>query len=157
MTVNVQMIKFVVMYNTIYSCPNMILKDNQYKLANIFSRYPEIEAVYLFGSKAIGRESPSSDTDLGIFTKDSVPPSFKLSLLKDLTAAGLDNVDLVMLTTADPVVQYEAVRPNKVVYSTEDFDRGETYSYVVRKYFDLLPYLEVQREAFKKRELHVES
>lgn len=135
----------------------MLSENDTYKLRCIFSRYTEIRAVYLFGSKAEGKERPDSDLDLGIFTDENIPSSLKLEILKDLTAEGFDNVDLVLLTKADPVVRYEAVRLNKLLYSTEDFDRGTTYSNVVRTYLDLLPYLEVQREAYKQRALYAET
>lgn len=135
----------------------MLSEKDTYNLRSIFSRYPQIKAVYLFGSEAEGKERPDSDLDLGIFTDDNIPSSFKLDLLKDLAADGFDNVDLVLLTKADPVVRYEAVRPNKLIYSTEDFDRGTTYSKVVRTYLDLLPYFEVQREAYKQKTLNAET
>lgn len=54
----------------------------------------------------------------------------------------------------DIVLRYEAVRQNVLVYAAEDFDRGEMYSRVVRAYLDFLPYLKVQREAYKRRILH---
>jgi hypothetical protein len=58
---------------------------------------------------------------------------------------------LVFLDRDDIVLQYEAVRQNVLVYQTEDFDRGEMYSRVIRQHFDFLTYLEVQREAYKRR------
>lgn len=135
----------------------MLSSNTLYKLQNIFSRYAEIKAVYLFGSRAIGKERSDSDLDLGVFTKGDIAASFKLKVLKDLTAEGFDRVDLVMLAKADPVVCHEAVRLNKLIYSTDDFDRGETYSNVIRKYLDLLPYLKKQREAYKQKKLYAET
>jgi hypothetical protein len=44
-----------------------------------------------------------------------------------------------------------------VVYQNERFDRGAYYSKVVRMYLDFLPYLEVQREAYKRRILNGQS
>ena len=43
---------------------------------------------------------------------------------------------------------------NQVVYQRPDFDRGSTYSLVVRQYLDFLPFLEVQRKALKERLLN---
>ncbi len=74
-----------------------------------------------------------------------------MDVLTELTRQGFDNIDLVFLNTADTVTQYEAVRLNKLIYSTADFDRGYYYSKVVREYLDLLPYLERQRKAYKQR------
>ncbi len=66
-------------------------------------------------------------------------------------------MDLVFLDTDDIVLKYEAVRHNRIVYQTEDFDRGALYAKVVRQYLDFLPYLKVQREAYKRRILDGQS
>ena len=64
---------------------------------------------------------------------------------------GLDNVDLVTLDADDVVLRFEAVRPNRLLYARPEFDHGAFFSKVIREYFDLLPFLERQREAYKKR------
>jgi len=51
----------------------------------------------------------------------------------------------------DLVLAYEAVRPNRLIYAAPGFERGATYSRIVRKYLDFQPYLRVQREAYKRR------
>jgi hypothetical protein len=48
-------------------------------------------------------------------------------------------------------VDSEVVRLNRLVYRTENFDRGGTYSDIVRKFLDFEPFLAVQRKAYKKR------
>lgn len=122
-------------------------------LSTIFRQYPEIAAVYLFGSMATGKVHQESDLDLAIVEKDKAIWGKKLDILADLIREGFDNVDLVFLGKADIVLQYEAVRMNRVIYQCRDFDRGEFYSRIVRKYLDFYPYLKVQREAYKERML----
>ncbi len=51
----------------------------------------------------------------------------------------------------DIALRYEAVRQNQVIYQSEDFDRGEMCSRVVREYLDFNPYLRIQREVYKRR------
>ena len=63
---------------------------------------------------------------------------------------GFCDVDLVFLDTDDIVTRYEAVRLNELVYAAADFDRGALYSSIVRQYLDFLPYLNVQRLAYKR-------
>jgi hypothetical protein len=123
-------------------------------LPAIFRNYPDVQAVYLFGSTAEGRARDDSDLDLAVVPRSGSCRKRRLEMLTDLTRAGFDNVDLVFLDTDDLVLKYEAVRQNRVVYQTEDFDRGAMYSKVVRMYLDFLPYLEVQRKAYKRRILH---
>jgi len=122
-------------------------------LADVFRQYPDIQAVYLFGSRAGGHARPGSDFDLAIVPADGAPEQQRLSILADLTRAGFDDVDLVFLDGEDLVLAYEAVRPNRLIYRSEEFDRGAYYSKVVRMYLDFLPYLEVQRAAYKRRVL----
>ena len=68
--------------------------------------------------------------------------------------SGYENVDLVFLDTTDIVLKYEAIKHNHLVYQAPDFQRGSFYSLIVRQYLDFLPYLKVQREAYKKRILN---
>ncbi len=121
------------------------------RLRTVFEGYPEIQAVYLFGSVATGRLRPESDLDLAIVPRTPGLRARKLDLLTDLARQGFCDVDLVFLDEADVVTQYEAVRHNRLIYEAEDFDRGALYARVVGRYLDFLPYLEVQRAAYKER------
>lgn len=123
-------------------------------LENIFKRYPEIGAVYLFGSRAEGHASVGSDIDLAIVPTRPGLRQRKLDLLEALTRAGMENVDLVIVDDSDTVLRYEAIRPNQLVYARPDFDHGSYYSRALREYFDFLPILEIQRKAYKKRLQH---
>lgn len=121
------------------------------RLRTVFAGYPEIQAVYLFGSAVTGRLRPESDLDLAIVARTPGLRARKLDLLTDLARQGFCDVDLVFLDEADIVTQYEAVRHNRLIYEVEDFDRGVLYARVVGRYLDFLPYLEVQRAAYKER------
>ena len=120
-------------------------------LSEVFREYPGIEAVYLSGSFAAGTVHRESDLDLAILPRDASIREKRLDILTDLARNGFCEVDLVFLDTDDAVLNYEAVRHNRLVYQVEDFDRGGTYSRIVRKYLDFVPYLNVQREAYKRR------
>ena len=121
------------------------------RLRPVFTAYPEIDAVFLFGSHAEGRAGPESDLDLAVVGPRASLEARRIDLLADITRAGFDRVDLVLLDGADPALRFEAVRPNCLIYAKPDFDRGSYYSRVVREYFDFEPYLRIQREALKRR------
>jgi predicted nucleotidyltransferase len=123
-------------------------------LTPIFSQYPAIQAVYLFGSAATGRQRPRSDLDLALVPRSDAVRRQKLDILADLARAGFENVDLLLLDTHDVVLQYEAVRLNCLIYHTADFEPATFFSNVVRRYLDFLPVLEVQRQAYKQRILN---
>ena len=120
------------------------------KLREVFLQFPWIEAVYVFGSTARpGRAA--RDLDLAVLPADSHTGRQKLELLGKLTAVGFDAVDLVFLDEEDFFLRFEAVRPNRILYESEGFDRGSFYSKVVRQYLDFEPYLKRQLEAAKRR------
>jgi predicted nucleotidyltransferase len=120
-------------------------------LTDIFRKYPEIQAVYLFGSLATGKTHADSDLDLAIFLRNKSTVLNKLALLTDLARQGFVNTDLILLNTDDIILKYEAVCQNRVIYQTDDFDPGATYSLIIRQYLDFLYYLDVQRQAYKRR------
>jgi len=82
------------------------------RIADVFGHFPEVLAVYLFGSVAEGRAGPHSDLDLAVVPANPAARGRRLDILAALVAAGLDDVDLAILDGADVVLRFEAVRPN---------------------------------------------
>jgi uncharacterized protein len=121
-------------------------------LAPLFAGYPEVEAVYLFGSHAEGRSRAGSDVDLGIVTRRGSVRPHKLMLLAELARRGFDRVDLLFIDPdIDLVMAFEAVRHNRLVYERDGFDSSAYFSKTVRRYFDFEPYLRRQRKAQRRR------
>lgn len=123
-------------------------------LEKVFRKYPDIQAAYLFGSTASGKLHAESDLDLAIVPKKTSMREKKLDLLADLAREGFCDVDLVFLDTKDVVIKFESVRQNHLLYCAKDFDANAFFSLTLRQYFDFLPYLKTQREAYKRRVLH---
>ena len=125
------------------------------RLQGVFGTYPEVAAVYLFGSRATGTARPDSDYDLAVVSMPGQQAEARrLDILSDLARNGFENIDLTFLDRDNPVLQHEAVRLNQIVFRRPEFDHGSFYSRVVRMYFDILPYLTIQRQALKGRLLH---
>ena len=125
------------------------------QLRRVFEDYPEILAVYAFGSRTAGSARADSDYDLAIVSRRGESArSRKVDILADLVSAGIDNVDLAFLDHDKIVLSREAVRMNQLIFRRPEFDRGAFYSRIMRMYFDFLPYLKIQREAMKERILH---
>ena len=124
------------------------------RVATVLREFPDVQAVFLFGSMAEGRATPGSDVDLAIITANPHLRAQRLDLLTALTAAGMDNVDLIFPDGRDVVLRYESIRQNCLVYARDNFDRGACYARALREYLDFLPYLEIQRQAFKRRLLN---
>lgn len=121
------------------------------ELPPIFSRFPDILAVYLFGSYLSGKTHVESDLDLAVVPHCSALRHQRLEILTELARHGFTHVDLVFLDTNDIVLKFEAVRANRLVYATAEFDRSSYFSKIIRQYFDFEPYLKQQREATKRR------
>ena len=120
-------------------------------ISGILSRYPAVEAAYLFGSHAKGAATAQSDIDLALVGKAPRLVADKLDMLADFATVGIDAIDLVILDGADTVLRFEAVSPNRLLYARPGFDHGSFFSRVLREYFDFEPYLRVQRQALKAR------
>lgn len=103
--------------------PSSPFADLAKRLAEVFGRFPEVLAAYLFGSMAEGRAGPHSDLDLAVVPTSPAARGRRLDILAALVAAGLDDVDLAILDGADVVLRFEAVRPNRLVYAREGFDQ----------------------------------
>lgn len=132
----------------------MLSEATTNRLREVFAAHSAVWAAYVFGSLATGRERDGSDLDLGIVVNSDrwEPTNDKVPLITEcMKAAERDWIDLVVLNDAPLVVQFEAVRPNVLLYSRDDFHPGRFYSKVARMYWDFEPHLRRQREALKRR------
>ena len=127
------------------------------QLPKIFSAFPHVQAVYLFGSVVNKNLNNESDLDLAVLSDATNVKKIRLELLTGLARKGFCNVDLISLDTTDIVLKYEAVSPNNLIYRRQDFDHGMFYSKIIRQYLDFLPYLRIQRKAYKRRILNGQS
>ena len=96
----------------------MLNSKEKNRLREVFQTFPEIQAVFLFGSAASGKRNKLSDLDLGVFTSNPFFRKKKLDLLQKLTEKGFDNVDVVLLDEADII--YIKLSDNLVAESDED-------------------------------------
>ncbi len=133
--------------------PTKSLFPDLNRLEEVFARFPDVQAVYLFGSVAEERAHYESDIDLAVVPREGAGPLNKLDMLSELARVGFCSVDLVILDTNDIVLKHEAVRLNRLVYHTDDFDAATFFSKVVREYLDFSPYLRIFDEAYKERVL----
>lgn len=121
------------------------------RLKEVFEQYPEIEAVFLFGSVAANTARNGSDLDLAVYPGSENLIKQKLDILAHLAENNFCCVDLIYLDCRDIVLNFEAIKYNYLVYVKPGFDRGALFSDIVRKYFDFQPYLRYQRQALKQR------
>jgi hypothetical protein len=72
----------------------------------------------------------------------------KLDILADLVEAGFEHVDLVVLDRDDPVLRFEAIGPNRLVYGAADYDPPQAFAQALRRYDDTSRLRQLVREAY---------
>lgn len=118
-----------------------------------FSAFPEVVAVYLFGSSARGTRGKRSDVDIAVLTR--ARGTSRRSLVEYVQAAcdalGTDNVDVVLLHRAPIALRHEVFREGKtlLVRDPEALTRFRLES--SREYLDTIPLRRTYEEAFFRR------
>jgi predicted nucleotidyltransferase len=106
-----------------------------------------ILAVYLFGSKAIGKGSPLSDVDIGVVCKDPMQDMDTRSLYNLLYKLFSDlyphsRLDIVFLQTAALALQFFAIKDGKVIFAEDPRFTADYENRVIQQYLDFRPVLD---------------
>lgn len=125
----------------------MFEKHSLLTLKNIFSSYPEIIAVYLFGSCLENKEQ-ARDVDLAVLSEIPIKKQVNLYLeLYPRLAEVLTplEVDLLFLKSASLTMQFEVISQGMVIHCSDD-DRRTDFEYLISgKYMDFKYHLETAR------------
>jgi len=101
----------------------------------------DIVAVYLFGSLAEGRATPRSDVDIAVLLKDNADVTVggerHLALIGDLERFADQEVDIVMLNTASPILQHQVLKHGRLLYEGDQRARIEFEVRAGKVYADL--------------------
>ena len=107
-----------------------------------------LQLVILFGSVAAGTSHGQSDIDLGFLFEGRVDI---LALTNKVTRLlGADNVDVVDLGRASPLLRFAAARTGKVVHEKEKGIFNAFSSLAFRMYVDTAKLREAQKTALHK-------
>jgi len=95
------------------------------KLIKIFSQYPNLKLVYLFGSQVSGKTGPLSDYDFAFYIDDEEIKAYHTALEiegKISTILGTDKVESVILNYTDaPELKYSIIKNGKIIYEIEPY------------------------------------
>ncbi|MCD6357982.1 MAG: nucleotidyltransferase domain-containing protein [Thermoproteales archaeon] len=116
------------------------------KLKEAFSKFDEVAAAYLYGSRARGDADERSDWDFAILLRRTFGDPYGLVKLQEL----LENivggrVDLVTLNSASVEFAYRVLKEAILVYEADREFRVDFEVLVMKKYLDLRPLLENRR------------
>jgi len=128
------------------------------RLRTFFRGRPEVRTAYLFGSVARGEEGPTSDVDVAVvFDPGRVPDEStrwrkRLELTADLVdALDRNDVDVVDLEAASPLVAHRVVRDGIVVKDSAAERRIEREERIFHRYVDTKPLRRDQWDTARRR------
>ena len=100
--------------------------------------HPEILFAYLFGSLAKAKTSPLSDVDIAVYLKPNASfAESKLEILGNLMdILQTDEIDLVVLNSAELPLAINILKTKKVIVDKDPFTRHIFESLMMRKYLD---------------------
>ena len=100
--------------------------------------HPKVLFSYLFGSLAKGFALPLSDVDVAVYLAETIYlKDDKLDILgKLIDFLQTDEIDLVVLNTADLPLIMNILRNKKIIVDKDPFMRHIFESLMMRKYFD---------------------
>jgi predicted nucleotidyltransferase len=114
------------------------------QLAPLFHR-PEISLVVLFGSAATGRRHRRSDLDIAIL--GDMPLDLVELTNRVMTLTHANDVDLVDLRRASPLLAMEVARHGRLLYERSAGDHAQFVSLAYRRYVDTAKLRAAQKEA----------
>ena len=123
-------------------------------LEGYFKEHPEIELVYIFGSIAQGRINTLSDIDIALLSDPKEIDDrlyhygYKAQILTDLMKLlKTNNVDLVILNEASPLLKHRVLYFGKLIYSKDERKRIQFQVETIDKYLDFKQLLRLHLEA----------
>lgn len=103
-----------------------------------------VVAAMLIGSQARGTVGPLSDVDIAVWHEPDLDPSQRLALQLDLASAaagalGTDEVDIVMLNRAPPLLRQRAIRDAVRLVERDHDERVRLETRAILDYLDTAP------------------
>jgi predicted nucleotidyltransferase len=141
---------------------NGTLSQLEGRLTKVLSGRPEILDAYLFGSQARGTAQARSDVDVAVYLDPATDLhrgfGVDAEIAADLMSAlGRNDVDVVLLNRADPVLYHRVLRDGIRLITRDEKASARREGYALSRYFDFLPQLEKIRRAADPRVQRRES
>jgi predicted nucleotidyltransferase len=113
---------------------------------------PPVVAASLIGSQAAGRPGPLSDADVAVWLEPDTPSEAQLPLLAAaVDALGTDEVDLVVLNHAPPLLQHRAMTNRVVLVERDRAQRVRFETEALLAYLDTAPLRALLAEGRRRR------
>lgn len=111
-----------------------------------------VQVAYLFGSRATGAQSESSDADVAVLMEGRLGLLDQEALADRLARAlGVPGVDLILLDAASLELQGRVVQEGRVIFSADE-PRRVAFEVATRsRYFDFLPVLRSHTDRYLRQ------
>jgi predicted nucleotidyltransferase len=110
------------------------------------NRQPEVDAAYLFGSRAKGKERAASDVDVALLVDEgSAPestPAYRLEQIMALEDICGRPADVVILNDAPLVLRHQILKYGRLIYERDHRRRVDFEVQSLQAYFDFKPILD---------------
>ena len=115
-----------------------------------------VVAAMLIGSQARGTAGPLSDVDIAVWHDPNLDPKASFQLQLDLIGAAshalaTDEVDVVMLNRAPPLLRHRAVRDGKRLVERDPVARVRFEARTLLDYLDTMPLRVEMSRGLRKR------
>ncbi len=90
------------------------------KFKDLADKY-QLDLILMFGSCAAGDLHPESDIDIAVYGRQVLSENVKIQLIYEVGhILHTDDVDLVDLRTASPLLEYEVLKNYKVLFQRDE-------------------------------------
>jgi uncharacterized protein len=138
-------------------CYNESMTDPilEQKFTDILTDFPEIELVYLFGSRVSGAIGPLSDYDIAIVENAAAPYQLQARFQFELTRLlNTDKVDVILLKTAPIELAYKVIVEGRLLFKKDIHTHVEFEARILSLYFDYLPVLQIFQKEILQGDPH---
>jgi len=113
-------------------------KEFMEALRKIFKSEEKILVAYLFGSQAKKLNTPISDVDIAILLSETPKNLFEyyLYMVNKLSGIVGDNLDLIILNTAPPMLKHQIIKYGKIIYTRDEKERIKFEARAESEYLD---------------------
>jgi len=130
-----------------------VQKEIQETLTNFFRNEEKILVAYLFGSHAKKTNTSESDVDVAVLLSETPKKllDYYLYLANKLSEILGDNVDLVILNTAPPLLKHQVIKNGEIVYCRNEEARITFEANAQCEYLDFSRAMARYNECFMKQ------
>lgn len=123
---------------------NSSIQENILYLKQTADKYPEILAIYLFGSQAEKKTGPLSDIDLGILLNYEITADKQFQLETEICGVlKTDKVDIVFLNDIPLEAAYSIIKDGVCLYNKNQTNLANVIFTMISRYLDMKYYSDI--------------